>query len=292
MAREVIAQQERFENFGDLMVALQTKYTLSFKAACKALKSSRSWVNNYIRPFVPCVYISNGYGKNRINYLEIISRSLREEFKDNIYFDEESFNAFVSECVVKCQKRSKRVHIGNFVPEEKQKAYYRALMRCSREVTNLNKKETEEKFRKVYDKYVPNYTDFEKNILHSHRRTEGIWIDVDLPKVPISSWEAVHDLMDYGDTEEPHYRRLFAQGYIKVELAVPSQDEDKKDSKKVFYIKDPSPCSSPNEYNHYFNELVSDRSVNANSTLDTFIEHDIVIIQEGYYRQIFPQVNK
>lgn len=51
--RNYIPQQQKFNDFSDLIDAAATQYTLSFKDACKALKCSRSWAQKYIRPNVP-----------------------------------------------------------------------------------------------------------------------------------------------------------------------------------------------------------------------------------------------
>ena len=48
-----------FDSWDELINALRTDYTTSLKDACKLLKSSRNWVNQYIRPHVKSIYLNN-----------------------------------------------------------------------------------------------------------------------------------------------------------------------------------------------------------------------------------------
>ena len=62
----------KFKSWGDLILALETDYTVSFKQVCRILKTSRSWVTKYIRPFVRTAYISSGIradGSKGVNWL-------------------------------------------------------------------------------------------------------------------------------------------------------------------------------------------------------------------------------
>ena len=58
----------QIENWSDLMIALESKYTLPLSEVCESLKASRSWVNKFIRPHIPAVYISSGIvnGRQRV----------------------------------------------------------------------------------------------------------------------------------------------------------------------------------------------------------------------------------
>lgn len=77
--RKHIPQTENFKGFIELVEAAETKYTLPFKEACKYLKCSRSWVQKYIRPNVPSIYLSNGKGTSSVNYARMVTSIISQK---------------------------------------------------------------------------------------------------------------------------------------------------------------------------------------------------------------------
>lgn len=63
----------KLDSWDELISALECEYTTSIRDICKILKTSRSWVNTYITPYVKYIYISNGKGKNA-DYVRIAAR--------------------------------------------------------------------------------------------------------------------------------------------------------------------------------------------------------------------------
>ena len=55
-----------------------------------------------------------------------------------------------------------------------------------------------------------------------------------MPEFELQNLMAVHDLKDYGDTDEMIYRDLFRRGTIRLEISIP--DQDGCISKKIYYI--------------------------------------------------------
>lgn len=259
MKKHIQRQDENFETFNQLVMAAAETYTLSLKSACKALKCSRSWANNYIRPYVPAIYVSNGRLTDpkgnvikKTNYAYILSIMVNEirvdgetdPSNESIYLDKQKFNEYVKSRIVKCQKRSKKVPKTYFIAEEKLKEYYLELFK------NLfSNKVDEQDLTKIFLSYVDDdiRSTIEKNIVLPTKRTKAEWVDVKLPEADIKDWKAVHDLMDYGDVEETIYRELFRNGSIRIELMFPDKEGTLKSKGKVYYIDDPNPIIIPEE---------------------------------------------
>lgn len=265
-------QKEKFESFPDLIEAATTQYTLSFKAACKELKCSRSWAQTYIRPNVPYIYLSNGIGTNKPNYAKLVSQAVNRQngnedapySYESIYLDEEAFNKFIISSIVSCQKRSKRIYKSYFINAEDRVSYYKKLLSLYMQYGGIKFRKEKDYVTKEIDELYLEYTKdkFVRNILHQaivkpNKRTEAEFIDVAIPQVPISHWKAVHDLMDYGDIEETIYRQLFSEGCIRVEIKLPDKNGVIKNSGKVYYISDPEPIEKPSLCMEAIEEILS-----------------------------------
>lgn len=251
-------QTNHFKNFNALLDAATTQYTLSYRDACKALKCSRKWADEYIRPNVPFIYLSNGKGTGKANYARIVSSEVnwrREEkiaySNESVYLDREEFYNFITSHIVSCQKRSKAICKAYFVKPEKLENYYKdatdLLLRLTNEKKTTTQKILSEKLDNLYleyaaNNYVKQY--IPRSIVLKTKRTSAKFIDVPYPDCQIEEWMAVHDMMDYGDVEETIYRELFEQGYIRIEVKIPDKDGVIKDKGKVFYITDPNPVES------------------------------------------------
>lgn len=296
--RNYIPQQQRFDNFSDLIEAAATKYTLSFKDACKALKCSRSWAQKYIRPNVPNIYLANGKGTKKVNYAKIVSQKVKQQngksgySNESVYLDEEAFNRFIINSIITCQKRSKRAYKTYFIEESCLEAYYKELLALYSRFfcEKLSKEDIEKLWHDIdtlYLKYAKN--DYVKAIIHpaivhATKRTEASFVDVPAPSdVPITEWQAVHDLMDYGDIEETIYRDLFKKGYIRVEIKLPDKNGEIKGSGKVYYISDPEPIHQTKPDEAMINRILKSdtKSEEIKNLLENLIIGDTINIKQS-----------
>lgn len=93
------------------------------------------------------------------------------------------------------------------------------------------------------ERYLPpEVSEFlEENEVSPTARGQVPRVDVPLPSVPIERWMAVHDLKDYGDTDEEVYRSLFSGGAVRLCLQIPLKGSTEEASEKIFYVDDPEP---------------------------------------------------
>ena len=220
------------------------------------LKCSRTWVQKYIRPNVPSIYLSNGKGTGKPNYAKIVSGLTRENEYSNesIYFDRDAFNSFVKGSITSCKKRSKKIYKSCFVDKTRLVEYYCKALELYNKLLDeqllgeqSDKKVIEDLSTRISNLYLEyaesNYvsTIIQPAIVYANKRTSADFVDVKIPNVSINKWQAVHDLMDYGDIEETIYRQLFRDGCIRIEIRLPDCNGEIKDKGKVYYIEDPEP---------------------------------------------------
>lgn len=257
--KNYIPQTQYFNDFLELLNAAETKYTLSLKDACKALKCSRSYAQKYIRPNVPSIYLSNGKGTGKVNYAKLVSSIINKRknnidnnnySNESIYLDEKAFNSFILSCITSCKKRSKKAYKTFFIKTDCLEVYYKELLNLYLSLTKNIKtdKNILNEIDILYLKYAKN--NYVKNIIHpaivqKDKRTTAEFINVAVPNIPIREWQAVHDLMDYGDIEETIYRQLFKEGCIRLEIKLPDKNGEIKDKGKIYYIPDPVPIKQP-----------------------------------------------
>ena len=246
--RKFEPQQQRFDTFNDLVNAATREYTLSFREACQSLKCSRSWATKYIRPHVPSIYLPNGKGTGKVNYAKLVSalvnqRNGEEEegySNESIYLHKKAFNEFIFGSITSCQKRSKKVYKTFFVEKNRIVEYYQELLDMYYRLESAkSSKDAEKIWQRMERLYLEYATNNHVEIIHDSivfptKRTEAEFVDVPVPNVPIKEWEAVHDLMDYGDVEETIYRRLFRWGYIRVEIKLPDKYGEIKENGKIY----------------------------------------------------------
>lgn len=246
-------QDEYFDSFDELCEAIKTRYTLGFREACKQMKVSRTWMNAYVRPFVPVVYLSKGIGyKSGANYHRLVFKKLdiKTPPTDQVFFDEKAFNDYVFSHVVSCKKRAKKIPKTLFMNDEQKRKYVfdfekkhkfeeqseKAFMIGQISTADLNKVRQER--QNCWKKYVPKIIFDKLKFAEKTKRTDVPFIDVEMPDTPIGQWIAVHDVMGYGDATETIYRRLFSDGMIRTELCFASS-KDGKNAKKIYYLPDP-----------------------------------------------------
>ena len=243
----------QLETWNELITALRNRYTLPFSETCEILKASRSWVNKYIRPHVPAVYISSGIvnGHQRgASWTRLASKQLGKEITDQIWLDREEFEKFIRESIVSCTAQTKYVPYALLIPPVKRDQFRTEYCRITDELNDamMNMQHSEvSKLQEALVKLINTSItgDVEQDMLKSRldpSRRGGVdaW-PVAVPVTPLSEWKAVHDLRGYSGVDEIIYRRLFTEGAIRIEIQVPALTGEL--SKKVYYISDPDPIT-------------------------------------------------
>ena len=237
-----------FENWNDLICALETDYTISLKDVCMQLKSSRTWINQFVRPNVPALYIgSNNRGDSRkgVNWVELARIKLNNEMTESIWFHREEFSKFLDNCTYSVTKQTKSVPVIYLMTETNQKQYLQKRNDLQSQIeteTSIRQKiNLLQEQKNCYLDYVKKDKATEnllKNAKSFTKRSEVEPVPVDLKYTDIKAdcWYAVHDLKEYGDIDELIYRKFFTDGYIRIELHFP--DKDGVIGKKIFYTKD------------------------------------------------------
>lgn len=243
------------EKWADLLAALETTYTISFKDVCRILRASRSWTNQYVKPFVPYVFINSGQqgdtSSGKVNWVRMAALQLnRPDMTESVWFHTEDFKSFISGCIVKCTKQTKTIPFTYLIPADQIEGFIK-------ERDELRQKMKEAKSIKLLDKlstayHLLPYSYFSddpatKKLVESQaritERTKAPAMSVPLPDGYMTKWQAPHDLKDYGDADETIYRQLFRDGAVRIELQL--RDEAGKVGSKVFYAPDSEPLDAP-----------------------------------------------
>ena len=238
-----------FESWGDLMEALREDYTLSFKDVCMMLKSSRTWVNQYVRPNVPTAYIkSNNRGdvKEGINWVQIASIELGKPMKESIWFHKKKFFQFLNDCTYSVTKQTKSVPVAYLMTSENKEKYFLLIDKLDEKIRS---EETPVKRKmKLIEERNSCYIDFLKKdnatqtlvknerSITKRKEVEPVPVELKYTDIPTNYWLAPHDLKEYGDADELIYRKFFKKGYIRIELHLP--DAEGVLGKKIFYTED------------------------------------------------------
>ena len=225
-----------------LLKALETEYTISMRDVCRMLKCTRPWVNEYVRPFVHYVYISNGYSKKTAPFTKLASLALGRDVKDSIWFNKEEFLNFIHTGFKRCTRQTIRIGLDQIIQEDKLADFRRDYLYYAEQMrkASLNNVKLCNEYRKQRDCLIENSLssvgqEVFLNLPDKYRRSECPAVEVVIPDFSLDDLIAVHDILDYGDTSEMVYRELFSQGYCKLELELEGKSE--KRSKKVYYLK-------------------------------------------------------
>lgn len=245
--------ERKMSDWDNVLDALKEEYTISFRDICKMLKVSRSWVNRYIKPNVDAIYLSNGKAGG-VPWTSVASVQLgRLLNNESIWFSKNQFVTLFKESVSSVTKQTKVVPYTYFMGKNADE-YICEFNFLENELNDkIKKRFPEDEIQKVYDKmmschkkYIPEnvYRMVEDGKANEYKRGETMHVTVDLPD--ISNYRrqliAVHDIKDYGDTDEMIYRALFSKGAIRIVLSIP--DKLGILSEKIYYIEDPSPLMS------------------------------------------------
>lgn len=248
----------RFDNWQEMLTALEHTYTISFKEVCELLKASRAWVNRYIRPNVKTLYISNNKRGDSVagaNWVKLAAMALkREGMTESIWFHRQDFNDFINSCIVSVTKQTKKVPYTYLMEPAAITAFveHRSIIReeIKNEENPFKQMVLYNTYNNIYREYV---SEESKKLLpfitSATARTKAPAIDTTLPADYMETWYAIHDIKNYGDAEETIYRELFKKGAIRIELQLP--DEDGFIGRKIFYIDDPKPVTALYEEEGY-----------------------------------------
>lgn len=230
---------------------LETTHTTSIKRGCKALKCSRSWFTKYILPWLEedAVYLA-GRGGSGANWVTGAALQLGRvgELTESIWLNTAAFDHLVRSSVTSATQQTKLIPLINFVPESQIKEF--EAMHDAIEEARKNSVLDGEKplyvkmLEELKERYLPpEVSEFlEENEVSPTARGQvpRVEVKIPLPRVPIEEWMAVHDLKDYGDTDEVIYRRLFSAATVRLRLEIPLKGTEEK-SEKIFYVEDPDP---------------------------------------------------
>ena len=229
---------------------LETTHTTSIKRGCKALKCSRTWFTKYILPWVEddAIYLA-GRGSSGANWVTGAALQLGRvgELTESIWLNTAAFDRLVRSSVTSATQQTKLIPLINFVPESQIKdfeAMHDAIEEARKNgVLDGAKPLYVKMLEELKERFLPpEAIEFlKKNEVSPTARGRVPRVDVPLPSVPIERWMAVHDLKDYGDTDEEVYRSLFSGGAVRLCLQIPLNGSTEEASEKIFYVEDPDP---------------------------------------------------
>lgn len=235
--------------------ALMNDYTLSFRRACEILMCNRSWVQKYVRPHVHYIYLSNGIRNEkqfRANYVKIAEMAIQEMVGDDTIALNESvwLNATEFEKVIKdnmmCTRQTIRVPLELLIKKNCLTEFRGEYSRITDQIESEFRKYTGidlNKIRKLQDDLDRLVSDSLTSLgkaefykkANKYKRSEIEAIPCDPRQYGLDELTAVHDAKGYGGTDEEIYRRLFADGYYRLELNL--TDTEGVVSKKVYYLE-------------------------------------------------------
>lgn len=271
-------------NWEQILICLSSTHTISLREMCNILKSSRSWVNANITPFIKedVITLSGGfiYENNKlvrsIDWRDVAALQLNEpKFRDNsVWFCTKSFLDYLSSCLVSCTQQTKRIPIGCLIKDHEDfyardktlqaeldtqmkiisareqisgnglSNTYKRVKEIKRSIVENIKDHLTEDGRVVYDNQ-PSYTQRYDGVSFRTRTSDINYrpvkrIPITFPNVDLLNKDtliALHDIGDYGDSDESKYRKLFCEGAIRLEYVF--NKDGKKPAQKIFYLRDP-----------------------------------------------------
>ena len=213
------------ERWGACLNALKTDYTLDIKSACKYLMCSRSWFDKNIHPFIHNIYLSQ-------RYAGLAGRALEEiNMTSSVWLHAKEFEDLILSHITSVTRRTISVPIEALINPDPDKiedfrTRYREIDEDTallRSIKNEMKKELLEGCLSSTGKIL--YSDFPALY---NKRTTAPAVPFNISHIDISKLMSVHDMKDYGDTDEEVHRKLFCSGACRMELHI-------NDSSKVYY---------------------------------------------------------
>lgn len=224
---EELPKESRWEA---CLEALNSEYTLPFRKACRILKCSRDWISKYIKPNCHYIYLTNRFGR-RANYYAIAQRRLGLEEKDSVWFNEDEFKNMIMSSITSCTRQTISIPVEFFIRPNQLERF-----RIEYVEARDGKESQLEKMEEAVEKYATDIGwNLWKTMASPYARGKSPVISVTVPSFELESMMAVHDLKNYGDTDEMIYRDLFRMGAIRIEISIP--DKDGCISRKIFYLE-------------------------------------------------------
>lgn len=231
------------KDWENLIYELTYTYTTSIKKVCRLLKCDRKWVDRYIRPHVHYVYISNGKGKDSVDYLFIASVELNKVITESVWLNTFEFEELIIKYITDCTRQTINVPIELLIESKNIQSFQEVYKATFDKIEIAKKSKKYEELAELYNYKNTltqnNLSDIGKKIYtmlpNPYKRTNSKEIDCPIPSFKLSELQAVHDMMDYGDSAEEVYRTLFKKGCYKLKLHIP--DKDGCVSDKVYYLR-------------------------------------------------------
>lgn len=247
--------------------ALKTTHTTTTRDICQLLQCSRTWVNNYITPFVPYIRLSQGYKKDHMNWVLMARKQVNRNIYESVWYDTQQLYDYLDSHIISVTAQTKLVSIYDVLDEKEKKIYISENQKIFDKINEYNRrskaiekllesldtdiikvaKEMLEALNKefnvtpyFFEQQIKYKNDFTRKLMKNGRlpdptkRTLYSRVDVPIkPSFATKNLRAVHDIKSYGDSDEIIYRYIFRNGAIRVELALP--DKYGKLSKKIYY---------------------------------------------------------
>lgn len=236
-----LPKEERWQACLD---ALQRDYTLSFKAMCRVLKCSREWARRYLKPHLHYIYLSNGAGQ-KANFIKAANMFLNEHKTESTWFSKLEFEELIKSHIVEVTRQTIRIPLELIIREDMLEHFSSEFIPSADIVKKMLEGAPASEIEKMVAKReaVINECATQKglylynNQANMYKRTSSKAVKCSLEdfRFSISELEAVHDLKQYGDSDEEIYRRLFNQGVYKLVLRIP--DENNICSDRVYYYE-------------------------------------------------------
>lgn len=229
--------------------ALDKEYTMSLREACRILKSSREWVDRYIRPHVSYIYLSRGIGgkdgERKGNYYAIADRKVGLGSSDSIWLNAAEFENLIREHVTSYTRQAIVLPAEVLLQRECIEDFRQKVVVARQQYKDNRFEAKEVNDGKDFDDVIEDlindsldpgleYVWKSRAIAHKRTRAEAVTIKPD-PDFELNDMMAAHDMKEYGDTDETVYRKLFRMGCIRIEVKIP--DASGHVSDKIFYVQ-------------------------------------------------------
>lgn len=258
-----ISPTKKDRTWPEVLELLQTTHTICMRDICQQLKSSRTWVAQYIMPYLDKLYLDTGFRGNKMttkSWTKIAAIMLNDNkyLANSLWCNEEQYDRLIRMHVVSVTKQTKYIPFELLVKDKHQFA-----KEYNQIAESISKKEADMRYN-GYDKEIIRLLNAEKKqleeIVEKHmsdigkmvrskgatlitKRSNTIPINVTLPETPISEWRALHDEKSYGDTDESVLRNFFQKGCLRVEVRIPDPKEI-KDPAAIFASNQATICAS------------------------------------------------
>lgn len=225
--------QVSFSDIEDLNHALAHEYTTTFQDACIILQTSRQWIQRFVRPFVPYVYVSPKQGRE----LGITK---------NIFIHTKAFEDLISRNL-SFSRKTIQIPVCLLLEQNNQDAVIKKYDELCAELNELRQQPgispriLHMLNQEIYD-LIGNHLSRpeERAYLHPDYKRRTQYKQLPCPfTLTLSKMRALPTVMHPGDCPEAYFRQLFVNGAIRCELNLP--DRDGVSSQKVYYAFDPTP---------------------------------------------------